>query len=480
MPNLVDPTSKPAKKTAATKTTAIPAPKPTGSSRTTGTPQWFARQVLAGLGLPTTKSNVNWLVAWESREGGHWENTAQFNPLNTTLQMPGDSGTMNSVGVRVYSSWQQGIDATVRTLAESRYTDIRGALATGKVGLDQHFQSLVAWSGGGYDNVSGGTPDYHPTGSGGSGGTVSDPTGASTQMGQSKPLSVGQYLDDPYISQNYGYLSAYLHDPEVGPILAKAAKNGWGANRLLGALEKTKWWQHTSATARAWQAQQRVDPATAHQRLHQMTQQIQTLAQSTLGRKLDDQRAATIANTALASDWSSQQLQHAIGAEFHYQKSQQAYLGAAGQTLNQFKQMSSSYLVPISNHTLGKWTKGVLEGVYQPADFESYLKAQAQSLYPTLKHALDAGQTVKDYLNPYAELAAQTLEISPDSIDWFNPKWSKAINTTTPDGGRAPMSLSDWSTYLRSLPDYKTTQGAAQQAATFGLNLAQTFGKVSV
>lgn len=310
---------------------------------------------------------------------------------------------------------------------------------------------------------------YTAGGSGGGGG-----------FGTPDPLTKQQYLDDPQIEEKYGYLSAYLNNKEIGPILAEAAKKGWGANQLLGALSKTEWWQTMSATARAWQAQKRLDPATATQRLNQMTRQIQTLARSTLGYRIDDQRATHLANTAIASDWSQQDLQHAVGAEFHYQGRKEHYRGAAARALDEFDKLSQAYLVPLSRHTLNKWTRGVLEGVYQPQDFENYVKQQAESLYPTLKGALKQGQTTRDYLNPYAELAAQTLEINPGQINWFHPKWAKALNTTTPDGQRAPMSLSDWQTYLRSLPEFKHTAGAQQTGAAFALNLAQTFGKVAV
>lgn len=294
-----------------------------------------------------------------------------------------------------------------------------------------------------------------------------------------QPLSVKQYLDNPDVASQYGYLAAYLKDKEIGPILAKAAKEGWGENELLGALEKTKWWQKTSDSARSWQAQQNLDKATAQQRLGQMVGQVQQLAESTLGSQLDPKRAGQIANTAIAQGWSQAQLQQAIGGEFHYNAQQQAYGGLAGQTLDTLKQRASDYLVPISDQTLGQWTQGVLKGTFKDTDFDSYLKSQALSLYPTLKTALDSGVTTKQFLNPYAQMVQQTLGQNPDDINWMDPKWSKALNTTTPDGQRAPMSLSDWGTYLRSTPDYQTTDQAKQNASDLALHIAQTFGKVS-
>ena len=68
-------------------------------------------------------------------EGGHWKNTADYNPLNTTLNRPG-AKSMNSVGVKAYTSWEQGLDATISTLtgasAQSRgYTALVDALKKG-------------------------------------------------------------------------------------------------------------------------------------------------------------------------------------------------------------------------------------------------------------------------------------------------------------------------------------------------------------
>lgn len=101
----------------------------------TGDKKVWATQLLAALGAPATDSNINALTTWQSREGGHWNNSASFNPLNTTLDM-GGSESMNGVGVKRYTSWEQGIQATVNTLtgakADARgYSDIVNALRSG-------------------------------------------------------------------------------------------------------------------------------------------------------------------------------------------------------------------------------------------------------------------------------------------------------------------------------------------------------------
>jgi murein DD-endopeptidase MepM/ murein hydrolase activator NlpD len=107
----------------------------TSSMSGTGTQSEFATSLLTGLGAPLTEGNIKALTTWMNFEGGHWKNSAKFNPLNTTLNVPGAS-SMNSVGVKAYTNWDEGIQATISTLtganADKRgYSAIVGALKQG-------------------------------------------------------------------------------------------------------------------------------------------------------------------------------------------------------------------------------------------------------------------------------------------------------------------------------------------------------------
>ena len=90
----------------------------------------WAQALVKSLGAPMTADNVAAIVAWEMAEGGHWYNTAYYNPLNTTQSMPGAT-VFNSVGVKAYTSWAQGLRATVITLNNGLYGGILAALRSG-------------------------------------------------------------------------------------------------------------------------------------------------------------------------------------------------------------------------------------------------------------------------------------------------------------------------------------------------------------
>jgi hypothetical protein len=104
-------------------TAAVPA----GGSYTV---QTWAPAFLHAAGEPVTACNVAFVIAWENAEGGNWQNSAAYNPLNSTQTEPG-SHSMNSANVQAYTSWQQGLQADAATIRNGRYTGILSVLNAG-------------------------------------------------------------------------------------------------------------------------------------------------------------------------------------------------------------------------------------------------------------------------------------------------------------------------------------------------------------
>jgi hypothetical protein len=136
----------------------------------------WATTMLTKLGMPTTKENLKALSTWMAYEGGHWNNTADYNPLNTTQ---GEKGAkdINSVGVKSYTSWDQGYQATIETLNNGRYGNILSALKAGN-NAKAVMQAVDASPWGTHIPASamgGGNPTSVATPSMSSGGTVVGP-----------------------------------------------------------------------------------------------------------------------------------------------------------------------------------------------------------------------------------------------------------------------------------------------------------------
>jgi hypothetical protein len=92
----------------------------------------WSLDLLKRLGMPPTRENVIALVAWQQAEGGHTNNDARWNPLNTTQPWPGATRIpRNAPGVKAYRSYDDGLAATVKTLQNGRYPGILVALRKG-------------------------------------------------------------------------------------------------------------------------------------------------------------------------------------------------------------------------------------------------------------------------------------------------------------------------------------------------------------
>lgn len=103
-------------------------------ARNSYTPRTWAVAFLHVIREPETACNIAFVVAWEHAEGGHWGNTAAFNPLDSERVMPGSRGINHTPGggaVQAYVSWQQGLRASRLTILNGHYPAILAALAAG-------------------------------------------------------------------------------------------------------------------------------------------------------------------------------------------------------------------------------------------------------------------------------------------------------------------------------------------------------------
>ena len=104
--------------------------------------------VLKSIGAPVTKQNLNFLTVWQRWEGGHTKNDARYNWLNTTKQAPGVVRSINSVGVKAFDSYQNGIRATAATLMNGRYDGLVAGFYSGnpykRNGVSQGLQTWVS------------------------------------------------------------------------------------------------------------------------------------------------------------------------------------------------------------------------------------------------------------------------------------------------------------------------------------------------
>jgi hypothetical protein len=89
-------------------------------------PTQFSSDVLKRIGAPVTGQNLAVMGAWIKAEG----TKAAFNPLATVRKAPGATD-FNSVGVKNFTSYEQGVDTTVGAITNGLYDDVIAALRRG-------------------------------------------------------------------------------------------------------------------------------------------------------------------------------------------------------------------------------------------------------------------------------------------------------------------------------------------------------------
>lgn len=278
----------------------------------------------------------------------------------------------------------------------------------------------------------------------------------------------------------YGFIAELAKTvPDIKRVLTQAINGGWTTEKFTAAIQTTAWWKKTAVNQRQNEILKATDPQAYREKRQGVLDTIVILGRQ-LGVPQDNPKIEKLADRALAMGWNQDEIKRYVAADIKVTGTS-TNSGAAAVTVDALKSEASDWMVPLSDATLQTWTRQILSGDVPADAFTSYLKTQAKSLMPALADDIDRGVTVKQYVAPYAEYAGQILERDPNTIDFLHdPKMSKALFTVDPKTNqRTPMSLADWQTYLRGLPDYQKTAKAKESAADFATSLATTFGKVA-
>jgi hypothetical protein len=338
--------------------------------------------------------------------------------------------------------------------------------------------------------------------------TASDPTGSagSTGLAPTGPPAqtmTGVFQANPTLSINqYGAIAALAHtNPEIAKLMAKYANEDLSNSavqlRLEGELKNTKWYKTTTDAQRAAQTLQASNPTEYHRQfanallsatnlanqlgVHLPGLGLHDFAANTLnnGWTAEEQRQYLLAEGQKANNYATTPATAASGTQ-PGQAAQQP-TGDIGSTMTKLQSDARDYLVPISDVTQQQWAQKIMTGQVNENDYLNYLKTMAKSLHPEAAQAIDSGVTPQTYYDPYKQVASQVLQVPPDSVNFDDPKWQKALFQVDPKtGARTSMSLADWGKTLRSDPTYgysKTPQAQAT-AADFAENILNTFGAV--
>lgn len=154
--------------------------------------------------------------------------------------------------------------------------------------------------------------------------------------------------------------------------------------------------------------------------------------------------------------------------------------GQVSKTIADYGAIAANYGIPLPADPvkMTEFIKGAIGPNGNEQSFTDYAKNIAKAQYPWMSAQIDAGVTPKAYLTPYATHIANTLDLSPDAINWQDPKWSSLLTTKDAKGVSTPSTFNDVLLKVKTDPQYRydfTTQ-AKSDAYDLGSKLKSMFG----
>lgn len=290
-----------------------------------------------------------------------------------------------------------------------------------------------------------------PPGGGGS-GSGAFPRGNGMPLAQKKVLTDAELRQ--YVREAYGAYAAFLDMPEVGPILLEAAREGYSRERLLGALSNTNWWRSTSESQRTWDAEEITDPASTRQKTDNRIAELRSMA-TRAGLVLEDSAAQNLARLSLRSAFSEAQLREAAAAEAE-RNPVTASAARQSVTATGLRRIANDYAVRLSDEAISQWASRIGFGVDTNENFQEYVKEFAKSAYQSIAPDLDRGVSVRQWMDPYLQMAGSLLEMDPSTVDLTDPKWLAVLQqpaeTFAPAVGRRTTPKVDASTSNTQVP----------------------------
>lgn len=146
--------------------------------------------------------------------------------------------------------------------------------------------------------------------------------------------------------------------------------------------------------------------------------------------------------------------------------------GEAGKIQDSLRKYSNDMGVIRSDRDILSDVRRIVKGEVTAEDAAMEVRNQAASLYANFAPRLNADPTVtvRDLMNPYIKLMADTFEQDMESISLTNP----TIQTLL--ASEKPPSYGDFYKKLRGMDEFRNTTTAQKEATSFASGLASAMG----
>lgn len=265
--------------------------------------------------------------------------------------------------------------------------------------------------------------------------------------------------------------------PALKDIYKDGIKHEWTADRFLGEVKSSDWYQKRSDAVFEWDT---TKDAEKHSQIKQFSATLRDQA-AQLGVNIGDKKLKQMAEFALRFGYEANpsMVQDMLAKQYDYKHDVGGTIGSA---LNEIDRVAWDWGLDMSKQMREKWAQKIASGDADVQAFRDRAEAQARRNYSWLNEQFDADRTLGEIADPYRQSMAQMLEISPDAISMKDRQIRKALSWTTGNGPHAEQGLAtitDFERELRQDGRWQKTKNARDEYMNMGMKILQDFGVIS-
>lgn len=282
-------------------------------------------------------------------------------------------------------------------------------------------------------------------------------------------------LDPQELAAEYGWSYAFLNsNSDLKSTFTQAVAGNWTADKFKAEIQNTNWWKETSNSARQAQMTKTTDPGEWNAQMNAMTVKIQETA-AKMGAPLPSSKVASIAQNAIAGAMTDEQINNMLGTyiDFTAKGTLGGTAGAFQHTINQYATQQG---VTLSDQAVKNQAQLIARGLMTQDDAQEQVRQMAISTFPAYEQQINAGATMSDIAQPYAQVASTLMEQPATKYDTSNPLIRSALNKVNDQGQPAGQTLSDFESSLRQSPQWLQTNNARDSLYQTGAAVLKSMG----
>lgn len=287
----------------------------------------------------------------------------------------------------------------------------------------------------------------------------------------------GPELSEEELAASYGWAHSFLtKNPELDKLFKQSVKENWNKANFQAHLRNTEWWKTNSDTKRKAMELEATDPATYRAQVDATRLQVKQLA-AQMGASIPGKALSRVADDVVKLGMDEGQLRQVLAGYVNFTKVA-TLKGEAGMAVASMKEYAYSQGVDMTDGSLRTFAEQMVRKLGTEEDYQRFIDEQAISTYPSYEEEIKGGVKMHDIASPYIQQMAQEWEVPYTGISMNDPLIKQALNGANQKGMPAGMTLTDFTTLLRSDDRYRRSSAAQGKAAEIGSKVLKDMGLI--